>query len=137
MSLCLFFIVFFSSLNVDYLQKKVASKQKRSNFLIKQDEEQHFFHEKKFIAQHLLQWQQKWKGNLNSFHHQLWGKKEFQIIFIIIFLFFSLSSVDLTLNSPPLMRTALDPQSSSFCGYLSYVVLNLKLMCKNFRIWKN
>ncbi len=55
MSLCLFFIVFFSSLNVDYLQKKVASKQKRSNFLIKQDEEQHFFHEKKFIAQHLLQ----------------------------------------------------------------------------------
>ncbi len=62
MSLCpILIVLFFSSLNVDYLQKKVDSKQKRSNFLVKQDEEQHFFHEEKFIAQHLLQWQQKWK----------------------------------------------------------------------------
>jgi hypothetical protein len=56
MSLCpILIVLFFSSLNVDYLQKKVDSKQKRSNFLVKQDEEQHFFHEEKFIAQHLLQ----------------------------------------------------------------------------------
>jgi hypothetical protein len=95
-------------LNVDYLQKKVDSKQKRSNFLVKQDEEQHFFHEETFITAFVTM-TAKMKGKLKLISSPTLGKKRsFKSYYYQCFVF-GLSSVDLTLNSPPLMRTALHP----------------------------
>jgi hypothetical protein len=61
-------------LNVDYLQKKVDSKQKRSNFLVKQDEEQHFLHEETFITAFVTM-TAKMKGKLKLISSPTLGKK--------------------------------------------------------------
>jgi hypothetical protein len=113
----------------------VDSKQKRSNFLVKQDEEQHFFHGKTFITTFVTM-TAKMKGKFKLISSPTLGKKGVSNHIYYQCFFLGLSSVDLTLNSPILMRTAVQPQSSSFCGYFSYVVLNLKLKPKNFGIWK-